>query len=113
MQYNYGCYYDYGRHLNEHPEDRELLINTRKKLNPDRIYRFPNIDDEPIIHYRGLTTEIVSNTTQLRLSSIDDKNDMPFVIYHIMQMDFRIIVEDIKNIKNGNRTEIQFVMNQI
>lgn len=81
MQYIYGCYYDYGRHLNEHPEDRELLINARKKLNPDRIYRFPNIDDEPIIHYRGLTTEIVSNTTQLRLSSIDDKNDMP--ICHI------------------------------
>ena len=78
MQYIYGCYYDYGRHLNEHPEDRELLINARKKLNPDRIYRFPNIEDEPIIHYRGLTTEIVSNTTQLRLSSIDDKNDMPF-----------------------------------
>lgn len=78
MQYIYGCYYDYGRHLNEHPEDRERLINARKKLNPDRIYRFPNIDDEPIIHYRGLTTEIVSNTTQLRLSSIDDKNDMPF-----------------------------------
>lgn len=78
MQYIYGCYYDYGRHLNEHPEDRERLINVRKKLNPDRIYRFPNIEDEPIIHYRGLTTEIVSNTTQLRLSSIDDKNDMPF-----------------------------------
>ena len=75
MQYIYGCYYDYGRHLNEHPEDRELLINTRKKLNPDRIYRFPNIDDEPIIHYRGLTTEIVSNTTQLRLSSIDGFQD--------------------------------------
>lgn len=81
MQYIYGCYYDYGRHLNEHPEDRELLINARKKLNPDRVYRFPNIDDEPIIHYRGLTTEIVSHTTQLRLSSIDDKNDMP--ICHI------------------------------
>ena len=77
MRNNYHMFYDWGRHLYEHPEDKEILINSRLELNYDRIKRFPSIDDEPIIHYRGLTTEIVSHTTQLRLSSIDDKDDLP------------------------------------
>ncbi len=77
MRNNYHMFYDWGRHLYEHPEDKEILINSRLELNYDRVKRFPSIDDEPIIHYRGLTTEIVSHTTQLRLSSIDDKDDLP------------------------------------
>lgn len=77
MRNNYHVFYDWGRHLYEHPEDKETLIKSRSILNSDRIKRFPNIEDEPIIHYRGLTTEIVSHTTQLRLSSIDDKDDLP------------------------------------
>lgn len=77
MRNNYHVFYDWGRNLYEHPEDKEILIKSRSKLNPDRIERFPNIEDEPIIHYRGLTTEVVSHTTQLRLSSIDDKDDLP------------------------------------
>lgn len=81
----YGLFYDWGRHLAEHPEDKEVLQEIRDILEPDRYKRIGDITNEKIMHYRGLTTEEVSHTTQLRLSSIDDKHDMPLchVSYNI------------------------------
>lgn len=73
----YGLYYDWGRHLAEEPQDKNKLSKTRAKLAPERVERLGHIDNEVILHYRGLTTEEIAHTTQLRLSSIDDKYDKP------------------------------------
>lgn len=77
----YGLYYDWGHHFADHPEDKEKLTSAHEILAEDRIRRIGFIEQEPILHYRGLTTEEIAHTTQLRLSSIDDKNDRP--ICHI------------------------------
>lgn len=65
----YGLYYDWGKHLDMFPEDEEILKKSKKILSPE--------DSWGILHYRGLVTEDISNTTQLRLSSIDDKHSKP------------------------------------
>lgn len=79
----YGLFYDWGKHYNECVTcaERNKVEETWKKLCQDRVNRYETIMQEPIMHYRGIVSEIVSHTTQLRLSSIDDKNDIP--ICHI------------------------------
>ena len=73
----YGLYYDWGHHLANEPQDKNKLEKIRAKLDPTRVERIGNIENEVIMHYRGLTTEEIAHTTQLRLSSIDDKYDKP------------------------------------
>lgn len=79
----YGLFYDWGKHYNECQDknERYLITNSWANLCADRFQKYERIQYEPIMHYRGLTTEEISHTTQLRLSSIDDKNDIP--ICHI------------------------------
>ena len=73
----YGLYYDWGHNLADEPQDKNKLEKIRAKLDPTRVERIGNIENEVIMHYRGLTTEEIAHTTQLRLSSIDDKYDKP------------------------------------
>lgn len=75
----YGLFYDWGKHYNECQDknERYLITNSWANLCADRFQKYERIKNEPIMHYRGLTTEEISHTTQLRLSSIDDKNDIP------------------------------------
>lgn len=84
MENMYGLYYDWGMHFSDIPNDDfdtfYKLSKSRKELCPHRCSTYL-LMTEPIMHYRGLTTEIVSHTTQLRLSSIDDPTDIP--ICHI------------------------------
>lgn len=79
----YGLFYDWGRHYNDCQDknERYLIANSWMKLCADRFQKYEHIKNEPIMHYRGLTSEEISHTTQLRLSSIDNKNDIP--ICHI------------------------------
>lgn len=84
MENMYGLYYDWGRHFSDIDngdfETFYILRKSREKLCPHRCSSY-KLMTEPIMHYRGLTTEEISHTTQLRLSSVDDPNDIP--ICHI------------------------------
>ena len=73
----YGLYYDWKHNLADEPQDKNKLEKIRAKLDPTRVERIGDIENEVIKHYRGLTTEEIAHTTQLRLSSIDDKYDKP------------------------------------
>lgn len=79
----YGLFYDWGKHYDESQDknERYWITHSWSTLCSDRFQKYGDIKNEPIMHYRGLTSEEISHTTQLRLSSIDDKNDIP--ICHI------------------------------
>lgn len=80
----YGLFYDWGKHYEDSKTDKHenyWVKNAWETLCSDRVQRYGSIKNEPILNYRGLVCEEISHTTQLRLSSIDDKKDIP--ICHI------------------------------
>ena len=83
----YGVYYDWGLHVKEvenwdHDSDfLKFVYSVNKDKIGEFIYTIEWLKSRPAIGYRGIVCEKVNNTTQLRLSSIEDKDIKP--ICHI------------------------------